>query len=828
MKAVVMAGGEGTRLRPLTCGVPKPMVPVGNRPILDHVLGLLARHGVEEAILTLHHRPRVIRDHVGDGSAHNLKATCYIEDVPLGTAGSVKNVAPELDGTFLIISGDVLTTFDLTSMVDFHRRRGAAVTIGLTSVDTPLEYGVVVCDDDGRVRRFVEKPSWGEVMSDQVNTGIYVVEPEVLDLVEPGRVFDFSQHLFPLLLEAGQPLFGFRGEGYWCDVGNLAQYLQAHVDILEGRAGLGVDGEELEERVWVGPGVEIAPGVELRGPLLIGPGSYLGTGAGLEGPAVLGRDVVIGGQASVKRAVIGDRSFVGRLAEVRGAVIGRGVRLGNRTSVFDGSVLADEVRVGEDTVVKSGVKVWPGRSIAPETVLGDSLVWGKTWGYGVFGEAGVEGLVNVELGPEMAARLGAALGSTQDLGASVVVGVDPAAGPRLLRDALASGLALAGSRVWNCGELPAPVVRYAVGCLGAAAGAHVGAAEGDRVVIRLLGPDGLDLSRSAKRRLERALGSDDFRRAPPDRLGDIRHLPGLGEAYLAHIQERGRELGRKGLTVAGAYAHPWFAAHARDFWRALDVTHLAFAEDLAGHPDKLRRFLRAEEAAFAFSLGADGETLRLFDGNGRALDRSQTWLVLSGVAVVREGTPAAVPADLPRAVGEGLAALGAIPLPCAASKAEAMSKMRDLEKDAAPTLFRQSEMVFGGLMAVVGLLDHIADTGETVAEMVDRSPLGEWVHVRVPCPWDAKGRVMRLLLEGAAAGASSSGYGRRAVEGFEAETETGRAVVLPDPDRPAFHVYSEGATMEAAEELAGFFAQRVRELAGLEIDTGIPSPRGQS
>lgn len=870
MKAVVMAGGEGTRLRPLTCSLPKPMVPVGNRPILEHVLNLLARHGFDEALLTLHTRPQAIRDYVGDGSAFGLRVKCFVEDVPLGTAGSVKNVEGDLDGTFVVISGDVLTGIDLGALLEFHRKRGAAVTIGLTTVENPLEYGVVVCDKDGRVGRFVEKPSWGEVISDQVNTGIYAIEPSALKLISSGKVCDFSQQLFPALLEAGLPVFGFRSEGYWCDVGNLGQYLQAHVDILEGRTGLDIGASEMREKVWAGPGVDIAPGVELVGPILLGPGAYVGTAARIEGPAVIGREAIIGGQATIKRSVIGDHSYVGRLAEVRGAVLGRGVRLHNRSAVYDGAVLADEVRVGEETTIKPNVKVWPGRNIAPETVLGDSLVWGQTWGYGVFGESGVTGTVNVDLRPELVARLGAVFGASLPAGETVVIGTDPGPASSLLAQCLSSGLGLAGCSVWAAGELPAVAVRYAVRALGAKGGVHVGLAEGapgatgatgtegaddGRLVIRFFDAEGLDLPRSAARSLERNLGGEDFRRASPDKLGQQRYLPGVGEAYLAHVEDRGRNLARKGLVVGGAYGHPWLQAHAAGLWRSLDVTQVPvepFGDSLPGPTrEALAKRIRETGAAFAFEVDPTGESLRLIDDKGRPLSAAQTWLVLSAVTLVRDDTPLAVPSNLPRAVAERLAALGAQPVPCRATRPELMARMRALEKDAGPALFRQSELLFDALMGVVGLLDYLADTGESLSEMVDASPLGEWVHLRVGCPWEVKGRVMRLLLEAEAAAeaAPDASLGDEAaqapapaqgatppsakpalappVEGLEAETPKGRVLVLPDSDRPAFHVYSEAVSMEAAEELAGFYAGRVRELAGLERDTGFAPPRGQ-
>ncbi|MDD4336537.1 MAG: nucleotidyltransferase family protein, partial [Firmicutes bacterium] len=221
MKAVIMAGGKGTRLRPLTCSMPKPMVPVVNRPMMEHVVDLLVAHGFTDLACTLCYMPEAIRSHFGDGSSMGCRITYSVEDTPLGTAGSVRALGDFLDDTFLVISGDALTDIDLASAVAFHREKDAAVTIVLTRVATPLEYGVVIVDDDGRITRFLEKPSWGEVFSDTVNTGIYVLEPEIMRKVSPSCEFDFSKNLFPMLLGEGYPMYGYIADGYWCDIGNL-------------------------------------------------------------------------------------------------------------------------------------------------------------------------------------------------------------------------------------------------------------------------------------------------------------------------------------------------------------------------------------------------------------------------------------------------------------------------------------------------------------------------------------------------------------------------------------------------------------------------------
>src|SRR5262245_48735047 len=252
MKAVVMAGGEGTRLRPLTSNQPKPMVPVVGKPCMEHILELLRRYGFDEVIVTLACLPQAIQSYFGDGDSIGIPVEYSLEETPLGTAGSVRQAARRLDDTFLVISGDALTDVDLRRLVDFHREREAAVTIGLKAVDNPLDFGIVVTGEDGRIERFLEKPSWGQVFSDTINTGIYVLDPEVLRHVPEGKPFDFSKELFPLLLEMGRPMYGLPLDGYWQDIGNLDQYRQANFDALDERVGLTIPGIRLRGNIWIG------------------------------------------------------------------------------------------------------------------------------------------------------------------------------------------------------------------------------------------------------------------------------------------------------------------------------------------------------------------------------------------------------------------------------------------------------------------------------------------------------------------------------------------------------------------------------------------------
>ena len=268
MKAVVMAGGEGTRLRPLTLGRPKPMVPLVNRSMLEHILLLLKRHGITDVVLTVQYMASYIQTHIGDGSDLGMNVTYSVEEHPLGTAGSVRQAAESLDDTFLVISGDALTDFDLHAAIEFHRSKGAMATLTLHRVPHPLEYGVVVTDGDGRIKQFQEKPSWSEVVTDTINTGIYVLEPSVFEWYARDQVFDFSKDLFPLLLKEGKPLYGYVADGYWTDVGSIEEYVRATRDVLEGKVGIEWSGQQVDG-TWREGGVEIAQDARIIGPVYL-------------------------------------------------------------------------------------------------------------------------------------------------------------------------------------------------------------------------------------------------------------------------------------------------------------------------------------------------------------------------------------------------------------------------------------------------------------------------------------------------------------------------------------------------------------------------------
>ena len=428
VKAVVMAGGEGTRLRPLTSNQPKPMVPIVGKPCMEHIIELLKRHGMTDVIVTVAFLPQAIRSYFGNGEALGVDIGYSVEESPLGTAGSVRLAAGRLDDTFLVISGDALCDVDLTQLVEFHKEKKASVTIGLKAVENPLEFGIVVTDDDGRVERFLEKPSWGQVFSDTINTGIYVLEPEVLKHVPTDRPYDFSKELFPLLLEMGRPIYGCVLDGYWQDIGNLDQYRQANFDALDERVQLDIGGIRIRGNVWLGEGVDLAELEAVEGPAYIGSYCRISPQATIAPYSVLSTSVTVREGARTSHSIVDASTYIGRSAVVEGAIIGRSCDLRAHVRVHDGVAIGDEVSIGAESVIMPGVRIYPHKEVESGSQIFESLIWESRGTTRVFGKSGVAGMVNVDLTPDVALRLAAAFGTALKREARVVASREGSAG----------------------------------------------------------------------------------------------------------------------------------------------------------------------------------------------------------------------------------------------------------------------------------------------------------------------------------------------------------------------------------------------------------------
>ncbi len=370
MKAVVLVGGSGTRLRPLTVQTPKPMLPVVNRPFLEHVINHLKDYGFDDIVLLVCYLHEVIRDHFGDGRAHGVRLTYVVEEEgPLGTAGAVKNAEDLLTETFIVCNGDILTDLNLEAMVAFHREKQARTTISLAPVDDPTAYGLVQLADGRRVERFVEKPSWDEVTTNLINAGTYILEPGVLRYVPPETRFLFERGLFPMLLQVGNAVYGYPSNAYWLDIGTPEDYLQAHRDILTGQIDVDIPGRrERDQDIWLGAGVHLDATARVRGPVVIGQGCVIGPQVRINGPAAIGDGCVIGEGTLIENAVLWQRVRVARQVVLKDCVVANDCTIGDNVWIVDGSLVGARCAIGEGNKLERGVQLYPGKTLEDDAI----------------------------------------------------------------------------------------------------------------------------------------------------------------------------------------------------------------------------------------------------------------------------------------------------------------------------------------------------------------------------------------------------------------------------------------------------------------------------
>src|SRR5215831_19026335 len=529
-----MAGGEGTRLRPMTANQPKPLLPIANKPIMEHVLRLLKRHGFAETVVTVQFLASLVRNYFGDGGDVGMSLQYATEDMPLGTAGSVKNAEDALrDGPFLVISGDALTDIDLSALVSYHKKNGALVTVALTRVPNPLEFGIIIVGEDGRIQRFLEKPTWGQVFSDTVNTGIYVMEPEVLAEVPAGVSVDWSGDVFPQLLKSGAPLYGWVADGYWEDVGSHDSYLKAQADVLSGRVEAEIDGFEVSPGVWVGEGAEVDPEALLSGPLCIGDYAKIEAGAQLREFTVVGSNVVVKEGAFLHRAVVHNNVYVGLGTTLRGCVVGKNTDVMRSARIEESAVVGDECVIEPEAYVSADVKVYPFKTIEAGAVVNTSVIWESRGQRTLFGSRGVTGLVNVEVTPELCVRLASAYATTLRKGTTVTTSRDVSRAARALKRAVHGALNASAINVSDLEAQPLPVARYETARGECSAGIALRTTPGDpeSIDILFLDSQGAEVSLAQRRRIERVRSRQEYRRAFPGEIAELTYPPRVRESY---------------------------------------------------------------------------------------------------------------------------------------------------------------------------------------------------------------------------------------------------------------------------------------------------------
>ena len=799
--------------------------------MMEHIVDLLKRHGVRDVVCTLFYQPDTIMAHFGDGSKFGMRMQYCKAEADYGTAGSVRNASDFLDERFLVISGDVLTDFDLTAAVRHHERKKAKATMVLTRAANPLQFGVVLTADDSTITRFLEKPSWGEVFSDTINTGIYILEPEVLDLIPEKEEFDFSKNLFPLMLERRMGLYGYVANGYWRDIGSLNEYQDAHMDVLRGQVKISLEGTR-NGHVIVGSGssIETDPG-NISGTCLVGKNCKIHADVVLSN-AVIGDDCELHRGAAVRNTVIWNGTQVGARSDLSLDVVGSRCVIGSDVSILENVFISDSCIIGKRSKLMSNIKLWPEKTVEEGSVVTRSLVWEDRWLRELFTDARVTGLSNIEMNPEFGAKLGAAFGAFVGAGSSVVTSRDSDNVSRMINRAMMTGLMSAGISCVDLRTTSIPIVRHELRSGKERGGFHVRKSPFDRNCTDIIFFDahGKDLPTSKTKSVERLFFGEDFPRASHEHVGSISFPERTTESYIERFLTsiNTQAIRSSGLKVVIDYSNGVASTIFPNILGSLNLQVVALNAYLDARKltrtneefDQSLKQLAYVVTSLKYDVGcmldAGAEKIYVVDEHGCLIDSDRLLTLMFKYAMLAMK-------DL-RRIAVPISASGEIDLLAKESGIE-VKRTRDSHlalMDAASDkdtpfvggtkggfVFNEFLFASDGMYSVAKLLEFIAITGKTVGTMDKETPRLHLIRKDVTCPWQQKGTVMRQLMK------DSEGMQRELIEGVKLVPagygDHASVLLKPDRARPVFHIYAESSDPGAAQRLSSEYEYKLNQ-----------------
>ena len=827
MKAVIMAGGFGTRLRPLTVDLPKPMAPMVNKPMMHRIVDLLKKHNITELIVLLYFQPEIITNYFGDGSKFGVKIKYIQAEADYGTAGAVRLAYDDLKERFLIISGDVLTDFDLTDAVSFHHERKSQATIVLTRTKNPLQYGVVITKDDGKISRFLEKPTWGEVFSDTINTGIYILEPEILDKIPYKQEFDFSKNLFPLLLKENSALYGYIAEGYWRDVGNLNEYLDAHIDCLSGNVEIDIDGQRTDS-LFVDSNTKIGEGFFYEGTVVIGKNCEIGKNVRIIN-SVIGNECAIYDGAEIKNSVLWDHVKVGMQAKISNDIIGNDCIIGQNAQISDNIFIGPRCTIGNRTKLTPNIKLWPEKIVEDDAILSTSLVWEDKWSKELFADSRISGLSNIEVNPEFCAKLGSAFGSFIGMGNTILTSRDPDETSRMIKRAFTSGLMSAGVIVRDLQVTPSPIVRQELSNGKYSGGIHIRRSPYNKNVTDLIffDSDGRDLPIGKTKSVERIFAAEDFVRATNEKIGSLyfpeRTIESYRERFLSSLNINAISESRLKVVIdycngmistifpniLGMFNCQVVSLNAYIDRRKLSRTR----EDNEIGIEEISKIMKSLKFDVGFMIDPGSEKISMLDDQGNFIDENRLLSIVTKLFLIThpDTHKIAVPVNASAEIDIIAKEFGTQVLRIKSSHFSMMQASLDKEvKFVGGTrggfIFTDFFFAVDGIYSVSKIIEMLAISKVKLSEFNNTIPKFDMKYSTQFCPWDSKGKVMRKIIE------ASENQRRELIDGVKIFLDGNSWILMiPDKERPLLHLWVESDNAQKSIQIMEEYANKLKE-----------------
>jgi mannose-1-phosphate guanylyltransferase/phosphomannomutase len=814
MQAVIMAGGFGTRLRPLTANIPKPMTPLLNKPIIEHNIELLKKHKITDLIIVLYYQAEIIKDYLRDGKRFGVKIRYVKPDTDYGTAGAVHCAYDYIEGRFVILSGDVVTDFDLTHAVSFHDKKKAAATLVLTRAKNPLAFGIVLTDKTGKITKFFEKPTWSEVFSDTINTGIYILEKDTLAMVPAARLnkidCDFSKDFFPYMLRSGFPLYGSIESGYWKDVGSLEDYITTNLDALRGKIDI--------------PSVK---GLKKNGNV-IDKSSHITKNSRITN-SIIGKGCRIGLDVTIKDSILWNYVSVDEGCRISNDVICNNVKIKPYVNISQNVFIGDHVQIGHHVTIRPDVKVWPQKTIDANSVLTKNLIWEDRWKDTFFTDARITGLANIEITPEFGARLGMMFGVSTGIGSKILISRDFDNVSLMIKRAITSGLLASGVEVLDVHMMPIPVLRLELNSGKGMGGIFVRKSPFDasRCDIIFFDSNGKDISSAKSKTIERLYISGDSRPTPFDKIGTVNYPGRTYEEYKDHFLDNINEdvISKRKFKVAINFSHGITAAILPMIINNMDIEVVS----LDTHLDSVKQTRSPEEFKYAlqqlsyivtslkydigFLIDAGGEKIYLVDDLGRIMtyDRFLSVVVYMYLTLFPKTKKIAVPIQASGEIDIVAKKYFSEIVRVKDSHFAIMNATDDPDVELAGgtkggVIFPNFLFATDGMFAIVKILELLARSGKSLSQNEKETPRLFMAKNNVFCTKELKGKIMRKLVE------ESEGKRRQLIDGIKIFYDDYRWVLcIPDSEREIFHVNAEAKTKRAAIELVKEYSAKIRK-----------------
>lgn len=751
MKAVIMAGGEGKRLRPLTCTLPKPMARILGKPVIEYIFDLLLRHGVTDAAVTLGYMPHVVEKAYESGY-RNLNLSFIREDEPLGTAGSVRNAAYSFKEPFAVISGDAMCDFDLEKIMTYHKASGAMITVVAVDAGDPREYGIIRTDRENRVIGFIEKPTWSQALSNLANTGVYIINPECLELIPKNKAYDFARDLFPLMLERDMSIYCYHTSDYWCDIGNIEAYLKCQRDVFDGKIKAPVasiaDGIYAEKSLPKGD-YSIVP------PVYIGENAEISDGSVIGPYAVVDEGSFIGQNSAVRYSCVLENSWIAPDVKITGALVCHGAALKKRASMFEGSVAGSGCIIGENSAIKPGVLVWPGKIVDSDTVLNSNLKYGSVKPEYI-SDGGINEKNGIRLNAENCVKIGAAIGSSVR---KIGIATDGKPFSKVMSCAVIAGIMGSGGSVSDFGESYESQLEFFVNLCGLDAGIFF--ESGEKREIKICGKGGLPITRSFERAFENSISKCEFRETSENAINEVSNMHSMKNLYKQELMNQAKE-GFHGMCASFESENG-------------NIENIAL--------DCASRLGLSESEKFIFKISADGKSVSvIYDGEAYGYE---TLLSVCCLDELKKGRDVSVPYDSPHFLDELSDGKGKV--------LRYLSTPADDSDSAARSLAEKQIFVRDGLFLSFKLLLIMKERGKNIGELADELPKRFIVRKTLPIDFSPTELSKAISTKN-----RETDNGR---EGIRVSEKEGSMLIIPDKGGKAVRILAEAETAETAEEL---------------------------